>query len=141
MRVMVFVKATAESERGVSPTPEAWAAMDRFNEELVGAGILVAAAGLKPSAHAKRVAFDGPGRTVSNGPFAEASELVAGFFIWDVNDMDEAVTWAKRCPNPMPSPSEIEIRPFCEAADLATLLTPEELSTPRNGERSKLSVA
>ena len=141
MRVMVFVKATEDSENGVFPTAEAWEAMDRYNEELVQAGVMVAAAGLKPSAEGKRVAFDGPGRTVVDGPFAEARELVAGFWLWEVKDMDEAVAWARRCPNPMPGPSEIEIRPFFEAADLAELLTPEELSTPREGMRGKLGVA
>jgi len=115
--------------------------MDRFTEELVQAGVLVAAAGLKPSAESKRIAVDGPNRTVIDGPFAEARELVAGFSIWEVKDMDEAVAWAKRCPNPMPGPSEIEIRPFFEAADLADFVTPEELATPREGERGKLGVA
>jgi hypothetical protein len=120
---------------------EAFEAMDRFNEELVRAGVFVAAAGLKPSAESKRIAYDGPSRTVIDGPFAEARELVAGFWIWEVKDMDEAVAWAKRCPNPMPGPSEIEVRPFMEAADLAGFLTPEELATPRGGERGKLGVA
>jgi len=144
MRVMVFVKATEDSEMGMVATPEmleAFAAMDRFTEELVQAGVLVAAAGLKPSAESKRIAVDGPNRTVIDGPFAEARELVAGFSIWEVKDMDEAVAWAKRCPNPMPGPSEIEIRPFFEAADLADFVTPEELATPREGERGKLGVA
>jgi hypothetical protein len=144
MRVMVFVKATEDSEKGMAPTPEAlqaFAAMDRFNEALVEAGIFVAAAGLKPSAEAKRVAVDGAGRTVIDGPFADARELVAGFWIWEVRDMDEAVAWVKRCPNPMPGPSEIEIRPFMEAADLAGFVTPEELATPRDGERARLGVA
>jgi hypothetical protein len=141
MRVMVFVKATEDSEKGAPPTTEAWEAMGRFNEALVEAGIMLAAAGLKPSAEARRIAFDGPGRTVIDGPFAEARELVAGFWLWEVKDMDEAVAWAKRCPNPMPGPSEIEIRPFMEAADLAEFLTPEELATPRDGERGKLGVA
>lgn len=144
MRVMVLVKATEQSEQGMEPTPEmlaAFAAMDRFTEELVEAGIFVAAAGLKPSADSKRIAFDGPNRTVIDGPFAEARELVAGFSIWEVRDMDEAVAWAKRCPNPMPGPSEIEIRPFFEAADLADFVTPEELANPRGGERGKLGVA
>lgn len=141
MRVMVFVKAAADSENGTPPTPEAFAAMDRFTEELVEAGVFVAAAGLKNTAEAKRIAFDGPGRTVIDGPFAEARELVAGFSIWEVKDMDEAIAWAKRCPNPMPGPSEVEIRPFFEVADLAEFLTPEELSTPRDGERGKLGVA
>jgi len=141
---MVFVKATEDSEMGMVATPEmleAFAAMDRFTEELVQAGVLVAAAGLKPSAESKRIAVDGPNRTVIDGPFAEARELVAGFSIWEVKDMDEAVAWAKRCPNPMPGPSEIEIRPFFEAADLADFVTPEELATPREGERGKLGVA
>jgi len=141
MRVMVIVKATDDSEKGVPPTTEAFEAMDRFTEELVKAGILVAGAGLKPSAQAKRIVFDGPGRTVIDGPFAETKELVAGFSIWEVNDIDEAVAWAKRCPNPMSGPSEIEIRPLLEAADLAGFLTPEELSAPRDGARGKLGVA
>ena len=141
MRVMVFVKAAGGSEMSAPPTAEAFAAMDRFTEELVNAGVFVAAAGLKNTAEAKRIAFDGAGRTVVDGPFAEARDLVAGFSIWQVKDMDEAVAWAKRCPNPMPGPSEVEIRPYFEAADLAEFLTPEELSTPRDGERGKLGVA
>ena len=141
MRVMVFVKATEDSGKGAAPTAEAFAAMDRFTEELVKAGVFVAAAGLKNSPQAKRIAFDGTGRTVTDGPFAESHELIAGFSIWEVKDMDEAVAWAKRSPNPMAGPSEIEIRPFYEAADLADFLTPEELSAPRDGERGKLGVA
>ncbi len=144
MRVMVLVKATEQSEQGMEPTPEnlaAFEAMDRFTEELVEAGIFIAAAGLKPSTDSKRIVFDGANRTVIDGPFAEARELVAGFSIWEVRDMDEAVAWAKRCPNPMPGPSEIEIRPFFEAADLADFVTPEELATPRDGQRGKLGVA
>lgn len=141
MRVMVFAKATEDSEKGTPPTMEAFEAMDRFTEELVKAGVLVAGAGLKNSAQAKRIAFDGPGRAVIDGPFAETRELVAGFSIWEVKDMDEAVGWAKRSPNPMSGRSEIEIRPFFEAADLAEFLTPDELSTPRDGMRGKLGVA
>ena len=121
MRVMVLVKATEDSERGFQPTTEALAmlvAMGRFNGELAEAGILRAADGLKPSSQGKRVAFDGPGRTVSDGPFAATRELVAGYWLWEVKDMDEAVAWVKRCPNPMPGPSEIEIRPLYEMADL-----------------------
>lgn len=121
MRVMVLVKATEDSERGFARTAETTAmleAMGRFNEELAKAGILRAADGLKPSSEGKRVAFDGPGRTVSDGPFAATRELVAGFWLWEVKDMDEAVAWVKRCPNPMPGPSEIEIRPLYEMADL-----------------------
>jgi len=118
MRVMVLVKATAESEAGVMPTAEELAAMGRFNEELQAAGILGdVAAGLKPTSQGKRIAFDGPGRNVIDGPFATTNELVAGFWLWTVKDMDEAVEWVKRCPNPMPGPSEIEIRPLYEDAD------------------------
>ena len=118
MRVMVLVKATQDSERGLLPTAELLEAMGRFNAALTEAGLLVIADGLKPSSQGKRVAFDGAGRTVIDGPFAETRELVAGFWIWEVKDMDEAVAWVKRCPNPMPGPSEIEIRPFYEMADL-----------------------
>jgi len=125
MRVMVLVKATADSEKGFRRTPETMAmmaAMGKFNDALRDAGILVTADGLKPSSHGKRVAFDGPKRSVIDGPFTDPRELVAGFWIWDVKDMDEAVAWVKRCPNPHtgpsgPGPSEIEIRPFYEAAD------------------------
>ena len=121
MRVMVLVKATEDSEKGFVPTTEALEAMEamsRFNQELIDAGIRLTADGLKPSSQGKRVAFDGPGRTVIDGPFAETKELVAGFWLGQVKDMDEAVAWVKRCPNPMPGPSEIEIRPLYEAADL-----------------------
>jgi hypothetical protein len=121
MRVMVLVKATEDSEKGYSPDPwttEMMEAMGRFNDELRQAGILLMAAGLTPSAKGKRLAFDGAERTVSDGPFAATRELVAGFWLWEVKDMDEAVAWAKRCPNPMPGPSEIEIRPLHELADL-----------------------
>ena len=141
MRVMVFGKATEDSGKGAPPTAEAFAAMDRFIEELVKAGVFVAGAGLQNSAQAKRVVMDGPGRTVIDGPFAETRELVAGFQIWEVKDMDEALAWAKRSPNLMPGKCEMEIRPFYEAADLAEFVTPEELSTPRKGERGKLGVA
>jgi hypothetical protein len=128
MRVMVFVKATDDSEKGILPTAETaqmFEAMGRYNEELVKAGIMLAADGLKPSSHGKRIAFDGPGRRVIDGPFAETRELVAGFWLWEVKDMDEAVAWVKRCPNPMPGPSEIEIRPLYEMADLQEHLTSE----------------
>ncbi len=128
MRVMVFVKATEDSEKGISPTAETaqmFEAMGRYNEELVKAGVMLAGDGLKPSSHGKRIAFDGPGRTVIDGPFAETRELVAGFWLWEVKDMDEAVAWVKRCPNPMPGPSEIEIRPLYEMGDLQEHLTPE----------------
>ena len=119
MRVMVLVKATEDSEKGFVATPEVMemmAAMDRFNEDLIKAGIMKAGDcdGLTPSSQGKRVAFDGSGRTVINGPFPQARELVAGFWLWQVKDMDEAVAWVKRCPNPMMGPSEIEIRPIEE---------------------------
>ena len=141
MRVMVFAKATEDSENGVPPTAEAFAAMDRFTEELAEAGVLVAGAGLKPGSAAKRIAIDGASRTVIDGPFAETRELIAGFSIWQVKDMDEALAWARRCPNPMAGPSAIELWPFLEAEDVAEFLTPEELAAPREGERGKLGVA
>ena len=118
MRVMVIVKATEDSEKGsMPPDPELMEAMGRFNEELAEAGIMKSGDGLKPSSEGKRVAFDGAQRTVTDGPFAETKELVAGFWIWEVEDMDEAVAWVKRCPNPMPGPSDIEIRPLYEMED------------------------
>ena len=120
MRVMVLVKATEDSEKGFARTPENLAmleAMGKFNQELIAAGIMRSGDGLKPSSHGKRIAFNGASRTVIDGPFAATSELVAGFWIWEVKDMDEAVAWVKRCPNPMPGPREIEIRPLYELAD------------------------
>lgn len=126
MRVMVFVKATADSEAGLMPSVELMTAMGNFNQMLVDAGILVDADGLKPTKFAKRVAFDGAGRTVIDGPFAETKELVAGFWIWEVKDMAEAIAWVKRCPNPMPGPSEIEIRPVYEMSDFENV--PAELA-------------
>jgi hypothetical protein len=125
MRVMVLVKATKDSEAGMMPTTELLTAMGKFNEELVNAGVMLAGEGLKPSSQAKRVAFSGASRTVIDGPFAETKELVAGFWIWQVRDMAEAIEWVKRCPNPMPGPSEIEIRPVFEAADFGAEFTPE----------------
>lgn len=122
MRVLVLVKATKDSEKGFFPTPDTMKMMEemgKFNDELEKAGILVAADGLKPSPAGKRVAFDGANRTVIDGPFAATSELVAGFWIWEVKDMDEAIAWVKKCPNPMPGPSEIEIRPMEDMADFA----------------------
>jgi len=137
MRVMVFVKASEDSEKGAAPTMEAFEAMERFNEELASAGVLLAGAGLKSSTAAKRIVYDGPERTVTDGPFAETRELVAGFSIWEVKDMDEAVAWAKRCPNLMPGRSEVEIRPFLEETDMAELLT----ALDDDGARGKLGVA
>jgi hypothetical protein len=125
MRVMVMVKATKESEAGIMPSAELLEAMGRYNEQLAEAGIMLAGEGLHPSAKGKRVAFDGAGRTVTDGPFAATGELVAGFWLWRVRDMAEAVEWVKRCPNPMPGPSEIEIRPVFEAEDFGEALTPE----------------
>jgi hypothetical protein len=125
MRVMVLVKATKDSEAGILPSTELLEAMGRYNEQLVDAGILKAGDGLKPSSTGKRVAFDGPNRMVMDGPFAETKELIAGYWIWEVKDMDEAVAWVKRCPNPMPGPSEIEIRSFYELSDFGEALTPE----------------
>jgi len=125
MRVMVLVKATKDSEEGMMPSTEMFEAMGKYNEELVKAGVMLDGDGLKPSSQGKRVAFDGPKRTVIDGPFAETRELVAGYWVWQVKDMAEAVEWVKRCPNPMPGPSEIEIRPFYEMADFGEALTPE----------------
>jgi hypothetical protein len=120
---MVLVKATNDSEAGIMPS--ILEAMGKYNEELINAGILLAGEGLHPSVKGKRVAFDGPSRTVIDGPFAEPRELVAGFWLWEVKDMAEAVEWVKRCPNPMLGPSEIEIRPVFEDADFGDALTPE----------------
>ena len=125
MRVMVLVKATKDSEAGIMPSTEMLEAMGKFNEQLVNAGIMEMGDGLRPSSKGKRVAFDGPKRTIIDGPFAATGELVAGFWLWQVKDMAEAVEWVKRCPNPMPGPSEIEIRPFYEMADFGEAITPE----------------
>ena len=138
MRVIVFVKATEDSEAGAPPDTAMLEAMGKFNEALVNAGIMLSGDGLKPSSQAKRIAFDGPGRTVIDGPFAETRELGAGFWLWDVKDMDEAVAWVKRCPNPMPGPSEIEIRPLYEMADFEESLTPE-VTERYDRTREKLS--
>jgi hypothetical protein len=121
----VLVKATADSEAGVMPSEEMLRAMGQFNEDLVKAGVLLAAEGLRPSAHGKRVRYSGPKRTVIDGPFAETKELIAGFWIWQVKTIDEAVEWLKRCPNPMPGESEIEIRPVFQMEDFGAGLTPE----------------
>jgi hypothetical protein len=125
MRVMVIVKATEDSEAGIMPTTELLEAMGKYNEELVNAGIMMAGEGLHPSSKGKRIAFDGSSRTVIDGPFAETRELIAGFWLWEVKDMAEAVEWAKRCPNPMAGPSELEIRQVFEAADFGEAFTPE----------------
>ena len=125
MRVMVMVKATADSEAGAMPSEELLAAMGAFNEELVKAGVMLAGEGLHPSAKGKRVRFSGRQRTVIDGPFAEINELVAGFWLWQVKSMEEAIEWVRRCPNPMPTESEIEIRPVFEAEDFGAEFTPE----------------
>ena len=125
MRFLVMVKATKESEAGVMPTRELIEAMGKFNDELVKAGIMRAAEGLKPSSKGARVKFSGTSRTVVDGPFAETKELVAGFWIWKVKSKEEAIEWVKRCPNPMPSESEIEIRQIFEPGDFL----PPELQT------------
>jgi hypothetical protein len=126
MKVTVLVKATADSEAGVMPTPELMAAMGEFNESLVRAGVLLAAEGLKPSRIGKRVRFSGKARTVIDGPFAETKELVAGFWIWQVRSIEEAVEWVKRCPNPMLTDSDIEIRPVFAPEDFAETPSPRE---------------
>ncbi len=125
MKVMVLIKATPDSEAGVLPTPELLAAMGEFNESLVKAGILLAGDGLKPSRFGRRVRFSGRNRTVTDGPFAETKELVAGFWMWQVRSLDEAVEWVKRCPNPMLTDSDVEIRPVYELEDFKENLTPE----------------
>ncbi|MGO4158788.1 YciI family protein [Cupriavidus sp. YAF13] len=125
MRVMVMVKATKESEAGEMPSTELLTAMGKFNEELVKAGVMLAGEGLHPSAKGKRVQFSGSQRSVVDGPFAETKEVVAGFWLWQVKSMEEAVEWVKRCPNPMQSDSEIEIRPLFELDDFGAELTPE----------------
>jgi hypothetical protein len=125
MRVMVIVKATKDSEAGVLPSKELITAMGNYNEELVKAGIMLAGEGLKPSSKGKRVRFSGSKRTVIDGPFAETKELIAGYWIWQVRSMEEAVEWLKRCPNPMPGESDVDIRPVYEAADFGENFTPE----------------
>ncbi len=125
MRVMVIVKATKDSEAGTPPSKELIDAMGKYNEELVKAGIMLAGDGLKPSSAGKRVRFSGTKRAVIDGPFTETKELVAGYWIWEVRSMEEAVEWLKRCPNPMPGESDVEIRPFFEACDFGENLTPE----------------
>lgn len=125
MRVMVIVKATKESEAGVMPSEKLLTAMGKFNEELVKAGVMLAGEGLHPSSKGARVHFAGDKRTVVDGPFAETKELIAGFWLWQVRSLDEAIEWVKRCPNPMNEESDIEIRPVFEAADFGAEFTPE----------------
>jgi hypothetical protein len=125
MRVMVLIKANADSEAGIMPSQELLAAMGKYNEDLVNAGIMLAGEGLHPSSKGKRVRFSGDKRTVIDGPFAETKELVAGFWLWQVNSMDEAVEWLKRCPNPTGIDGDVEIRPVFEAEDFGPEFTPE----------------
>lgn len=125
MRVMVFVKASKDSEAGVMPSQQLITEMMQFNEQLVKAGIMLAGEGLQPTSKAKRIKFSGKNRTVIDGPFAETKELVAGYWLWQVKSLDEAVEWAKRCPNPTGEEGVLEIRPLFEAADFGDELTPE----------------
>ncbi|KWA29284.1 YciI family protein [Burkholderia territorii] len=125
MRVMVIVKATAFSESGTMPDTELLAAMGQYNEALVKAGVMLAGEGLHPSSRGKRVHFSGKDRTVIDGPFAETKELIAGYWLWQVNSMEEAVEWVKRCPNPMPTESDIEIRQVFSPEDFGDAFTPE----------------
>ena len=138
MRVMVLVKATEDSEAGVMPTTEMFDAMGAYNEQLVEAGIMQSGEGLKPTADGKRVAFDGDTRRVIDGPFGVTNELVAGFWIWEVESLEEAVEWVKRAPNPMPGPSEIEIRPFYELEDFGDSISPEQ-TQHEEGLRQRLA--
>ena len=125
MRVIVIVKATPESEAGELPSTELLEAMGKYNEELAKAGIMLAGEGIQPSSRGVRVRFKGSDRSVIDGPFTETKELIAGFWLWEVRSMDEAIEWAKRCPNPMEGESELEIRPVFEAEDFGENLTPE----------------
>src|SRR5689334_8789693 len=125
MKVMVIVKATRASEAGELPSTELLAAMGKYNEELAAAGIMLAGEGLKPSSQGARVRFSGADRVVTDGPFAETNEVIAGFWLWKVKSLDEAIAWVKRCPNPMNVDSDIEIRPLFEAEDFGEAFTPE----------------
>lgn len=125
MKVMVMIKATKDSEAGVMPSEQLLTDMGKYNEELVKAGIMLAGEGLHPSSKGVRVRFSGTNRTAINGPFAETKELMAGYWLWQVNSMEEAIAWVKRCPNPMPGDSEIEIRPVFEVDDFGEAFTPE----------------
>jgi hypothetical protein len=139
MRVMVIVKATKEAEEQNTPlgwegAAEMFEAMEKYNEELVKAGIMLSGDGLKPSKFGKRIHFSGAKRSVTDGPFAETKELVAGYWVWQVRSMEEAVEWAKRCPNPMPGPSDLEIRPFWESEDFDP-----EIVAQVNARREKIA--
>ncbi|HXT33404.1 MAG TPA: YciI family protein [Vicinamibacterales bacterium] len=125
MRVVVFVKANQDTEAGVMPSEQLLAEMGKYNEELVKAGIMLDGQGLHPSSKGARIKFSGPKRTVVDGPFTETKELIAGYWIWQVRSMDEAIEWAKRCPNPTGAESVLEIRPIFEAEDFGAEFTPE----------------
>jgi hypothetical protein len=137
MKVMVIVKATKESEAGTPPDPAMLAAMGKYNEELIKAGIMLAAEGLKPTSAAVRMHFDGDKRTITDGPFAETKELIAGFWLWQVRSMEEAVEWLKKCPNPMMEASDVDIRPLFEMEDFAKW--DEELGSNMNERREKFA--
>lgn len=137
MRVMVLVKATKDSEAGVMPSAELVEAMFNYNSQLMDAGIMRGGDGLKPSSEGRRIVFDGNNRTVVDGPFPHTSELVAGYWLWEVRDMDEALEWLNRCPNPMPGPSEVEIRPLYEISDFGDAI-PEELAEQEKRMREQL---
>lgn len=137
MKVLVIVKATPESEAGVMPSEEMLREMGRFNDELVQAGVMLAGEGLHPSSKGKRVRFSGRSRMVLDGPFAETKELIAGFWIWQVKSMDEAVEWVRRCPNPGLGESEIELRPIFTEEDFGEALTPE-LKAQAERQRAEL---
>lgn len=136
MRVMILVKATEASEAGAPPSRELLEAMGRYNEELLNAGVLLSGEGLKPTRYGKRMRFDGDDRTLSEGPFAPVGEQVAGFWLWQVRDLAEAEDWLRRCPNPMPGPSEVEIRPLYEAADFVEMM-PEEVAVLKQEIRDR----
>ena len=146
MKVMVISRASKASEAGDMGSPEMFAAMDKFNEELINAGIMLDGTGLTPSSRGARVRFSGSNRTVTNGPFAETTELIAGFMIWKVSSLQEAIDWVKKCPNPTNEESEIEIRPLPEPEDFAGLVTPERLEEvkeleARSGDRDGFGLA
>jgi hypothetical protein len=139
MRVMVIVKATKESEAEIKPGDEEMLReMGAFNEELVEAGVMLAGEGLKPSRYGKRIKFSGNSRSVTDGPFAETKELIAGYWLWEVKSMEEAVKWVKRCPNPMPTESEIEIRPLYETEDFAAVDPTGEIRKQEDDLRKKI---
>lgn len=139
MKFMVIVRATEASEAGAVPSPEMFEAMGRFNQELIDNGVMRLGDGLKPSSHGARVHFDGAQRDVTRGPFP-VNEVVAGFWLWETSSLDEAIAWAKRCPNPMPGPSSLEIRPFFEMADFGEAMTPE-LRQQEDDQRRQLGDA